>query len=575
MTRERRSDDGFYVRWRYGLVMGGLAAMVLVLAARAAELQIMDRGFLVDQAKDRHLKVAEVPAHRGTITDRAGEPLAISSPVQSVWANPGRLLEHTDRLPDLAEELDTTAAALRERLEARRDREFVYLERHMMPPQADDVEALDVPGLALEREYRRFYPAGEVAGHVIGFTNIDDRGQEGIELAYNDWLQGHPGKKRVIEDQLGRRIENVALIDPAEPGRDLALSLDRRLQYHAYRELKQAVARRDASSGSVVVLDARSGEVLAMANQPSFNPNQRSELEAAAYRNRAVTDVFEPGSTLKPLTVAAALETGDYEPGARIDTAPGTMRVQGNRIRDIRNYGTLALRDVLVKSSNVGAAKIALSMEPGTLWRVLARAGFGERTASAFPGEAGGHLDSRPSDRPIERATLAFGYGVSVTALQLARAYAAIANDGVRPTVSLLREAQSGSGGGQRVLARETAREVRDMLDGVVSPRGTGSRAAVPGYNVAGKTGTVQQSAEAGYDEDRYTALFTGMAPVSDPRFVAVVVINDPSDDAYYGGEVAAPVFRRVMRSALRLYNIPPQRMDAEQELVMAREAPL
>jgi len=567
MSGVRRSPRPTPPAWRYYALLSVMGALATVLVARAAELQVLDHDSLVDKANARHLRVAETPAHRGMITDRSGEPLAISSPVQSVWANPSRLLAHPGRLPELAEALDADPAQLRQRLRQRRERQFVYLERHMMPEQAEAVEALEVPGLGLQREYHRFYPAGEIAGHVVGFTDIDDQGQEGIELAYDDWLQGEPGRKRVVQDQLGRRVEDVESIEQAKHGRDLALSIDRELQYLAYRELKRAVERRDAASGSVVVLDARSGEVLAMANQPAFNPNRRSDLNPSAYRNRAVTDVFEPGSTLKPFTVAAALEGGDYDVDRRFDTAPGSLHVQGKRIKDVRNYGSLDLRQILVKSSNVGAAKLGLSLEQGTIWHMLGRLDFGQRTASAFPGEASGHLDGRPSKRPIERATLAFGYGISVTVLQLARAYAAIANDGVSPAVTFLRRDKPERGA--RVMSEATARKLRHILSDVVSPEGTGSRAAIPGYEVAGKTGTVQQLEATDYTQDRHRALFAGMAPTDDPRFVAVIVINDPSDDAYYGGEVAAPVFRRVMRGALRLYNVAPQKGGSDTELVM------
>lgn len=571
MSANRRDEALLPPPWRYGAVLGVMAAMAVALVARAAELQLLDRDFLVDKANARHVRVAEIPAHRGTITDRSGEPLAVSSPVQSVWANPARVLEHPAQLPELAEALGTEPDELRKRLRERREREFVYLERHMMPEQARRVAALEVPGLALQREYHRFYPAGEMAGHVIGFTDIDDHGQEGLERAYDDWLSGEPGRKKVIRDQLGRRVEDVELQEPAEPGRDLTLTIDRELQYLAYRELKRAVKQRGAVSGSVTVLDARSGDVLAMVNQPSFNPNRRGDLKARRYRNRAVTDVFEPGSTLKPLTVAAGLEEGGYEVTRTIDTAPGSLRVQGKRIKDIRNYGTLNLRQILVKSSNVGAAKLALSLDDGTLWDVIGRFGFGQRTASGFPGEASGRLAARPSGRDIERATLAFGYGVSVSALQLARAYGAIANDGVQPRVSFVRDSESSAGDrGERVLSRATARKLRGMLSDVVSPEGTGSRADVTGYEVAGKTGTVQMLGGNEYDEDRYRALFAGIAPASDPRFVVVVVVNDPSGDAYYGGEVAAPVFRRVAHGALRLYNVSPRDMPASGDLVVA-----
>lgn len=555
-------------RWRGRLVSGTFIALALVLLGRGVELQLIEREFLQGQAAARHVRVESLPAHRGTITDRNGEPLAMSAPVDSVWADPAPLLAADGAVRRLAAVLEIGAAGLHEALAARRDREFVYIRRHLDPQRAAAVMALDLPGVALRREYRRFYPTGEVSGHLLGFTNIDDHGQEGIELAYNGWLSGEPGAKRVLRDRLGRTIEDVERLREPRPGQDLTLSVDRRLQYIAYRELKAAVQAHAARSGSLVLLDARSGEVLAMVNQPAFNPNRRGEISGGRYRNRAVTDVFEPGSTIKPFTVAAALETGRYAADTPVDTAPGVMRVGGHQVRDVRDYGELDVAAVISKSSNVGAARIALDLEPGRVWQVLAAAGLGRPTGAAYPGEAGGHLAPLPPERPIERATLAFGYGVSTSALQLARAYAAIANDGMLPEVRLL--AGAGEEAGRRVMSAATAQAVRGMMEGVVRPAGTAPKAAVPGYRVAGKTGTVRKAVAGGYAEDRYVSTFAGMAPVSDPRFVCVVTLDEPRGEHYYAGQVAAPVFGAVMAGALRLYNVAPDATPRDTRLVAA-----
>lgn len=554
--------------WRGRLVGAVFVALAGVLLARGVELQLTDSEFLQGQAEARHLRVESLPAHRGTITDRHGEPLAMSAPVDSVWADPGTLLAAKGGVQELAATLQLDAASLRQALDARSEREFVYIRRHVDPELGEAVMDLELPGVALRREYRRFYPTGEVTAHLLGFTDIDDRGQEGAELAFNDWLSGTPGAKRVLRDRLGRTVEDVERLREPRPGNELALSLDRRLQYIAYRELKAAVQEHEAVSGSLVLLDARSGEVLAMANQPAFNPNRREEIDGQRYRNRAVTDVFEPGSTIKPFTVAAALESGRYTPSTRVDTAPGVMRVGRHQVRDVRDYGELDVASVISKSSNVGAARIALDLELGSVWRLLGDAGLGQVTGAAYPGEASGHLAALPPERPIERATLAFGYGVSATPLQLARAYAAIANDGALPSVSLL-------AGGERaepepVMSARTAQAVRRMMEGVVQPDGTAPAAAVPGYRVAGKTGTVRKAVAGGYAEDRYTATFAGMAPVSDPRFVCVVTLDEPRGEHYYAGQVAAPVFGAVMAGALRLYNVAPDAEPQEARLVAA-----
>ncbi|MGD8429259.1 MAG: penicillin-binding transpeptidase domain-containing protein [Ectothiorhodospiraceae bacterium] len=543
--------------------------MAVALVCRAVDLEVLKRDFLQGQGDARHLRVAQIPAHRGMITDRNGEPLAISSPVDSVWADPGELLQARDRIPALAKRLGLRSAALVQTLQRHKDRQFLYLRRHIPPDRAHAVMSLELPGVGLRREYRRFYPAGEVTSHVLGFTNIDDHGQEGLELAFDDWLEGEPGAKRVVRDRLGREVETVEQIRKPRPGKNLTLAMDRRLQYLAYRELKTAVRRHHAKSGSLVLLDARTGEVLAMVNQPAFNPNNRSEIRGSRYRNRAVTDVYEPGSTMKPFTVSAALESGKFRPQTKIDTSPGVIRVGHSRVRDERDYGVIDLPTLIRKSSNVGASKIALTLDPDAIWGLMSRVGFGQGTGSAFPGEVTGHLSAMPPRSDIERATLAFGYGISVTPLQLARAYTVIASGGVLRPVSFIKRDDAPKG--RRILDAPTVREVRHMMEGVVSDTGTAPKAKVPGYRVAGKTGTVKKSVAGGYSDHRYLSLFAGMAPASNPRFVCVVLVDEPQGDEYYGGLVAAPVFREVMAGALRLWNVPPDGKSGDGTLLMAQ----
>jgi cell division protein FtsI (penicillin-binding protein 3) len=545
-------------RARRVLLTGLMLSGFVLLAGRSAQLQLVDHEFLQGQADARHLRVVEVPAHRGMMTDRNGEPLAISTPVQSVWANPKELVAAPADLRRVARLLDLKPEQLQRLLGQRKSREFVYLRRHLSPDLADQVMALGIPGLYLQQEYRRYYPAGEVAAHLVGFSNVDDQGQEGLELAFDDWLSGEPGAKRVVKDGRRHIIENVENIRSARPGKSLALSIDRRIQYLAYRELKAAVRQHGALSGSMVVLDNRTGEVLAMVNQPAFNPNNRKRLKANRMRNRALTDVFEPGSTMKPFVVAAALESGDYYPASTINTSPGLVQVGVHTIRDKNDYGLLDLGAVLRKSSNVGASKIALALEPEDFWAGLSDSGFGVVTASGFPGEASGYLADFHRWRDIERATLAYGYGLSVTGMQLAQAYGVLANDGYRVPVTLLKRAADSEPERQAVFSPVVARAVRSMMESVVSAEGTAPLAAVNGYRVAGKTGTAHKSEAGGYAEKRYLSVFAGMAPASDPRLVAVVVINEPSNGEYYGGKVAAPVFSSVMAGALRLLNIPP-----------------
>lgn len=543
-------------RWRRILVQGVFLLALGALVVRAVDLQVGQREFLRGEGDARHLRVVPVPAHRGMILDRNGEPLAVSTPVDSVWANPGEVLAAPEYLDALARVLEMKAPDLRARFEGREGRGFVWLRRHVMPEVADRLRALDAPGVYLQREYRRYYPPGEVTAHILGYTNIDDRGQEGLELAFEEWLTGTPGARRVLRDRLGRVIRDVESISPARPGRDLTLSVDQRIQYLAYRELKAAVLATGARGGSVVVLDPRTGEVIAMVNQPSFNPNNRGNLRSETSRNRAVTDVFEPGSSLKPFTVAAALESGRFTAETQLDTAPGHFRVGNHTVRDVNNYGRIDLTTLLSKSSNIGAAKLALALPPKEIWGVLQTAGFGQTTGSGFPGEAGGHLGNWSRWSEVERATLSFGYGISVTPLQLAQAYGALATDGRVVTPTFVKV--SAAADGQRVMSEATVRQVRRMLEAVTVTGGTGTRAAVDGYRVAGKTGTSRKSIRGGYSDERFMAVFAGLAPASDPRLVMVVVIDEPTGGDYYGGQIAAPVFGKVMAGALRLLNVAP-----------------
>ena len=546
---------------RVTLVAVFFGVLATSLVARAVHLQVLDKEFLNEQADTRHLRTAKISAHRGTITDRNGEPLAISTPVDSIWVNPKLFAPAVDSIPRLARTLDVDSQMLMRRITRSMDKEFLYLKRHLNPEQAEEVLALELPGISVQREYRRYYPASEVTGHLVGFTDIDDQGQEGLELAFNHWLAGESGAKRVLKDRLGRSIENVASIRPPRHGKDLRTSIDLRLQYLAYRTLKSAIKSHNARSGSIVVLDVKTGEVLAMVNQPTYNPNVRSQLAAERYRNRAITDIFEPGSSLKPLVVAAALESGQYRPSSIIDTAPGFIVVGPKKIEDSRNLGRVSLTTILARSSNVGITKLAMTLQPDQLWETMTDFGLGELTSSGFPGESAGMLTHYSNWRPISQATLAYGYGVSVTPLQLPQAYAALGSNGQMRPVSLV--AIDAPGEGPQVLSEETATSVRRMLEEVVRPGGTGTKAAIDGYRVAGKTGTAWKFATVGYSQDKYISIFAGLAPASDPRLATVVVIDEPGGELYYGSDVAAPVFADVMSESLRLLAIAPDALPA------------
>ena len=546
---------------RVTLVLVFFSMVAAALAARAVQLQVLNKEFLNQQADTRHLRRERISAHRGTIIDRNGEPLAISTPVDSVWANPKELAPAVDDVPQLARALGLDPQLLMRRITRSMDKEFLYLKRHLSPEQAQQVLALKLPGVNVQREYRRYYPAGEVTGHLVGFTDIDDEGQEGLELAFNHWLAGESGAKRVLKDRLGRSVENVESIRPARHGKNLRTSIDLRIQYLAYRTLKAAIQSYNAESGSIVVLDVNTGEVLAIVNQPTYNPNDRSQFSAERYRNRAVTDIFEPGSSIKPLVVAAALESGEFRPSSVIDTAPGYVTVGAKTIEDRRNLGRVSLTTILARSSNVGVTKLAMSLQPDQLWQTMTEFGLGTLTSSAFPGESAGLLTHFSNWKPISQATLAYGYGVSVTALQLAQAYSALGNGGRLYPVSMV--ALESPIEGRQVIAPDTATAVRRMLEEVVRPGGTGTKAAVAGYRVAGKTGTAWKFAAGGYSEDKYISIFAGLAPASNPQLAAVVVIDEPSGELYYGSDVAAPVFADVMTESLRLLAVPPDALPA------------
>ncbi len=568
MKDAKRNPSQEAVRfWRLYLVAGLLVSLAVLLVGRVLSLQILDgeRGyeFLQDQGELRSLRSAEIPAYRGVISDRRGEPLAVSTPVVSIWANP-KLLAGSERIEELAAALGVAPTELRDKLERYRNKQFMYLQRHRVPHEAREILALRIPGVYGEREYRRFYPAGEVAAQLVGFTNVDDEGIAGIELAYNDHLKGVPGKKKYIKDLKGKMVRDIGVVEPARPGRDLRLSIDLRLQHLQHRELARAVTAAGAASGSVVTLDARTGEVLAMVNYPVYNPNSRKKMKPAGMRNRALTDTYEPGSTMKTLTLVAALESGRYTTETMIDTSPGWIRVGPKTYPDPRNYGEISLARVIAKSSQVGVTKLAVDLGHEPIWEVFSRFGIGQPPGTGFPGESSGVLPNRPRWYSTEKISLAFGYGITATPLQLASAYSAFANGGVRQPVSLLAVDEDSREAGIRVVSEDIAAQVLEVLHGVTGEHGTARRARVPGYAVGGKTGTVHKVGPAGYIDDAYVALFAGIAPIDDPRVVTVVVINEPKGEAYGGGAAAAPVFSAVTRGALRLLGVTPNDLPEE-----------
>lgn len=565
-----RGRAQFDLRGRLTLVTGALGLCALALVARAVDLQLVRNEFYQQQGDERFLREVEIPTSRGMITDRNGEPLAVSTPVESIWANPQEVLKSPQTLPRLAAELGIDADQLTRKLTQRAGKEFVYLKRRINPAEARRILALDIPGVFSQREYRRFYPQGEAIAHVLGFTNIDDRGQEGLELAFDDWLRGTAGMKRVIRDRRGRTVEEVDLVRAAEPGKSLTLTIDRRIQFLAYRELKRALFESGATSGSAVVLDVATGEVLAMANLPSFNPNAASLGNRDAHRNRAVTDLIEPGSTMKPLTVAAALEAGAITPRTIFNTNPGWIPNGKYRTTDTHNYGVLDTTGVIRKSSNVGAAKIVHLLPNQTFYDFLVRFGYGRTTGSGFPGESPGLLLPPSRWDGTRKQTMAYGYGLNATPLQIAHAYASLGNGGraIAPTF-----VKGEAGKATQVLDVRIANEVLRMMQTVTEPGGTATQAAILGYHVAGKTGTARKASNGGYSR-RYVAFFAGLVPVDNPRFSMAVVIDDPDPShGYTGGVVSAPVFKNVMEGALRLMDVPPDDIETWLAAQAATEA--
>ena len=554
--------------WRARVVLSLAAAGFAVLAGRAFYLQGMDTDFLQQKGEARYGRVVEMPASRGPVKDRLGQPLAISTPVESIWASPEDFEGSDTDIRALARAMQADYGEIRQKV-ANKDRQFVWLKRQIAPEQAAKVMALRVGGVFQAREYRRFYPAGEVMAHVVGFTGIDDAGQEGIELAQQAWLAGVPGSRKVIKDRKGRIVEDVESLKVPRDGREVSLAIDQRLQFLAHRELKAAVEFYRAKAGSLVMLDAKTGEILALVNQPDFNPNNRASVTGKQTRNRSVTDLFEPGSTMKPFTVAAALESGVVKPDTIIQTGDGTMTMGGWTITDTHANGALTVAQVIQKSSNIGAAKIQLAMPAermGTLYKEL---GFGSAPATGFPGEAKGLLRPWATWKPIEQATMAYGHGISVSLLQIARAYTVFANDGHLLPISLMRHDAQPIG--KPLFSRETTREVVRMMEMAANVGGTAPQARVPGYRVAGKTGTAHKAEAGGYAEHKYTSSFVGLGPVSNPRFIVAVMIDEPLGSKYYGGDVSAPVFSSVMGSALRMLSVPPDAPQTYQATMPAK----
>ena len=559
----KRSRQDIQSNWglRRSMVLFGFFALGTVLILRAMFLQVLDHDFYLGEGNARQQRTVAIASHRGKLTDRAGEPLAISTPIQTLWGVPSKLKTQPAAMREVAAILGIDGNALNERIakSVSRGREFMYIKRHVPPQTVDKVMELRVSDLSVKREYRRYYPSGSAASHLIGFTDIDDQGREGLEMAYDQWLSGKPGTRRVVRDLNGREITGMDIVDSAIPGKDLRLSIDKQLQYFADRALVDAVNKNDAESASVVVMNVHTGEVMAMANFPSYNPNDIGDRSGGRQRNRSITDVFEPGSTMKPFTIAAALDSGDFKPEDIVYTSPGYYTIGKYQISDTKDHGWLDLRGIVRKSSNVGVSKVATQLEPEQMWSVFDSFGFGRPPGSEFPGEVAGYFNHPTLWHHVEQASVSYGYGISVSALQLVRAYSALANEGIMPAVSFL--AVDEPGAGQRVIDGDIARTVNSMLESVVTD-GTGHRAAIPGYRVAGKTGTSHQSQSGGYAEDRYVSVFAGFAPASDPELAAVVVVHDPKAGEHFGSVVSAPIFADVMAHALRLGGVEPDDID-------------
>ena len=561
-------------RGRFMLILGFLLFFACAIAARIVYLHVFHHEFLAMQGDARAMRHIPIPAHRGVITDRNGEPLAVSTPVMTLWANPKELMKDKARWAELAGALELKPAELAQKIETNAGREFMYLARRLTPEHGQKVLDRKITGVYSREEFQRFYPAGEVAAQLVGFTNIDDRGQEGIELAFDQWLTGVPGKRQVIKDRRGDLIRDLQVKENAKPGKELALSIDLRLQYLAHRELRNTILEFEAKAGSLVMIDVRTGEILAMVNHPTYNPNNRRSLDPQATRNRALIDVFEPGSTVKPFSIAAAIGTGRWQPESKVDTGNGQMRIGRYTIRDVSRGGNLNLTEVLMKSSNVAISKIALDIGAQPVYDVMQGVGFGADTGLGFPGERVGQLPMHRKWGQAETATLAYGYGVSVTAVQLAHAYAVLGNQGRNMPLSLLRRDRDAEQGAQ-VIDPKISRDVMKMLQAVVEENGGGgARAKVVGYHVGGKSGTAKKLATGGgYTKNSYRSLFSGVGPVDNPRVATVVVIDEPSKGGYYGGLVAAPVFGRVMAGALRILNVRPDNLPTQTQTAVVGSA--
>ncbi len=547
------------VRWRAGVVLMVFALAAVMLLGRAVQLQVTERDFYAEQGGDRQQRVQTIAAHRGMITDRHGEPLAISVAMHAIWIDPKVISAHPKAVTRLAEMLDQSGAELQRRVREYGSRRFLYVARQVRPSLAEAVRAAKLPGVGLKREYKRFYPTADVTAPLLGFANIDDEGLAGIELSFDQMLAGTPGKRRILKDGDGREIVDLGVVQAARPGQDLALSIDRRLQYLAYRELSRAVEEHEALAGSATLMNVATGEVLAMASAPSFNPNNRATIDPSLTRNHAIVDQFEPGSAVKPFTMAAALASGRWEPSDTVDTAPGYRRVGGFTIHDHRNYGTLDMTGLLEKSSNIGASMLAEDIGAQAIWSSYRGLGFGQVTGVGFPGEASGSLSLWRDWRVADTAAHSYGYGLAVSPLQLASAYVALGNSGQFVAPSLLRLDDPPEA--RPVFEPEVADRVVGMLRSVVSPTGTAPKAAVTGFQVAGKTGTVRRLGQGGYSRTDYNTVFAGLAPASDPRLALVVVLHRPKAGKVYAGDVAAPVFQRVMSGALRMLNIRPDNL--------------
>ncbi|MEO4013913.1 peptidoglycan D,D-transpeptidase FtsI family protein [Pseudomonas rossensis] len=569
--------EGALFPWRFRLVLGLLGVMVAAIAWRIIDLQVVDRAFLKGQGDARSVRHIPIPAHRGLITDRNGEPLAVSTPVTTLWANAKEMQTAKEKWPALAAALGQAPKALAERLEAQANKEFIYLVRGLTPEQGQSVLDLKVPGVYGIEEFRRFYPAGEVTAHMVGFTDIDDHGREGVELAYDEWLAGVPGKRQVIKDRRGRLIKDVQVTKNAKAGKPLALSIDLRLQYLANRELRNAIIENGAKAGSLVIMDVKSGEILAMVNQPTYNPNNRRNLQPAMMRNRAMIDVFEPGSTMKAISMSAAIETGRWKPTDTVEVYPGTLQIGKYTIKDVsKSEGpVLDLTGILINSSNVGMSKVAFDIGGETIFRLAQKVGLGQDTGLGFPGERVGNLPNYREWRKAETATLSYGYGISVTAIQLVHAFSALANNGRLAPLTLIKTDKAPQT--TQVLPEAVAKTMQTMLQQVIeAPRGV-FRAQVPAYHVGGKSGTARKTSVGtkGYAENSYRSLFAGFGPMSDPRYAIVVVIDEPTKAGYFGGLVSAPVFSKVMSGTLRLMNITPDNLPPTQQANAAPVVPL